>query len=166
MALQKSQKQKRRKDEISWSGIDKVKWLFHIHASPFKAILILTICIPLAALKCRQRKKAWLAQLQAQVEFLKNENERLTSALVSSREEISRLNALLGGAAGPGVSGAASVSGVTGVGQVQPVSVSVSLAPPGKSLAAQMDNSSTAGGGPGVGGAPPVSVVNGRGYGY
>lgn len=52
----------------------------------------------LAALKCRQRKKAWLAQMQARVEFLQNENERLTAALVSSREEISRLSQLVGGA--------------------------------------------------------------------
>jgi len=73
-------------------------------------------CLPTAALKCRQRKKAWLAQLQAKVEFLSNENERLTSALVSSREEISRLSALVGGAGvvGPGVG-------------VQPVSMNVSL---------------------------------------
>jgi ATF/CREB family transcription factor len=49
-----------------------------------------------AALKCRQRKKAWLAQLQAKVEYLENENERLTNALVSSREEISRLSAIVG----------------------------------------------------------------------
>lgn len=49
-------------------------------------------------MKCRQRKKAWLAQLQAKVEFLQNENERLTNALVSSREEISRLSALVGSA--------------------------------------------------------------------
>ncbi|THG93972.1 hypothetical protein EW145_g8242, partial [Phellinidium pouzarii] len=51
-----------------------------------------------AALKCRQRKKAWLTQLQAKVEFLSNENERLTNALVSSREEIARLSQLVGGA--------------------------------------------------------------------
>lgn len=50
-----------------------------------------------AALKCRQRKKAWLAQLQAKVEYLTNENERLTSALVTAREEISRLSSLVGG---------------------------------------------------------------------
>ena len=56
-----------------------------------------------AALKCRQRKKAWLAQLNAKVEFLSQENERLTSALVSSREEIARLGALVGAA---GVAGA------------------------------------------------------------
>lgn len=100
------------------------------------------------------------------MEFLKNENERLTSALVSSREEISRLNALLGGSAGgPGVGGATGVGSVGGVGQGQPVSVSVSLPPAGKSMTAQIDNPS-AGGGAGVGGAPPVTVVNGRGYGY
>ncbi|KAI0029523.1 hypothetical protein K488DRAFT_80108 [Vararia minispora EC-137] len=46
-----------------------------------------------AALKCRQRKKAWLAQLQAKVEFLTQENERLQAALVSAREEIARLSA-------------------------------------------------------------------------
>ncbi|OBZ71760.1 hypothetical protein A0H81_08173 [Grifola frondosa] len=57
-----------------------------------------------AALKCRQRKKAWLAQLQAKVEYLQNENERLTSALVASREEISRLSSLVGAASvGPAV---------------------------------------------------------------
>ncbi|KAJ7873345.1 hypothetical protein B0H14DRAFT_2569842 [Mycena olivaceomarginata] len=51
------------------------------------------------ALKCRQRKKAWLASLQTKVEFLQNENERLTLQLVASREEISRLGALVGAAA-------------------------------------------------------------------
>ncbi len=113
-----------------------------------------------AALKCRQRKKAWLAQLQAKVEYLSNENERLTSALVASREEIARLSALVG-AASVGqpvplpVSGAgASMSVAAGVGQGvnggpggPPVSVNVSLPPPGKSAVAM------------VGGG-------GRGYGY
>jgi ATF/CREB family transcription factor len=92
---------------------------------------------------------------------LSNENERLTSALVSSREEISRLSALVGGAGvvgsvpmGVGVNGV----GVNGVGVsgpgVQPVSMNVSLS--GKS------------------GGPPVtsvgSAAGGRsgnsGYGY
>lgn len=73
-----------------------------------------------AALKCRQRKKAWLAQLQAKVEFLSQENERLTSALVASREEISRLSALVGGV---GVG-----TGVTnGPGSGVPVSVGVGV---------------------------------------
>lgn len=47
----------------------------------------------LAALKCRQRKKAWLAQLQAKNEFLSQENQRLQEALVGAREEIARLTA-------------------------------------------------------------------------
>jgi ATF/CREB family transcription factor len=46
-----------------------------------------------AALKCRQRKKAWLTQLQAKNEYLTQENQRLQEALVSTREELSRLTA-------------------------------------------------------------------------
>ncbi|KAF8520068.1 hypothetical protein JB92DRAFT_2709701, partial [Gautieria morchelliformis] len=117
-----------------------------------------------AALKCRQRKKAWLAQLQAQVEYLKTENERLTNALVSSRDEISRLNALIGGA-GAGAAGAAGVGGVGvgGVAQVQPVSVAVSLPPAGKGIPAA---AGSGGAGPAEAQGPTVSVVNGRGYGY
>jgi ATF/CREB family transcription factor len=45
-----------------------------------------------AALKCRQRKKAWLAQLQAKNEYLTQENQRLQEALVGAREEIARLS--------------------------------------------------------------------------
>lgn len=59
----------------------------------------------IAALKCRQRKKAWLAQLQSQNEYLKAENDRLQTALVAAREEISRLSGIAGaptGKAGPG----------------------------------------------------------------
>jgi ATF/CREB family transcription factor len=87
-----------------------------------------------AALKCRQRKKAWLASLQAKVEYLQTENERLTSALVSSREEISRLSALVGGAVigpggptvGPGVGPPpVSVNGVATNGQ--PISMNMNL---------------------------------------
>lgn len=97
-------------------------------------------------MKCRQRKKAWLAQLQARVEFLQTENERLTTALVSSREEISRLNALLG-AGGPPPPGISNVNS-------QPVSVSVSLPPASKSIVAAQAQGQV------------VAVSNGRGYGY
>ena len=101
---------------------------------------------PSAALKCRQRKKAWLAQLQAKVEYLTNENERLTSALVASREEIARLSALVGAASvgqpvplpvsGAGNSMSVGV-GPPGVGPGgPPISVNVSLPPPGKSAVA------------------------------
>jgi ATF/CREB family transcription factor len=73
----------------------------------------------LAALKCRQRKKAWLASLQAKVEYLTNENDRLNSALISSREEISRLSALVAaGSTGPGAVGVG--MGVVGVAKPQP----------------------------------------------
>jgi ATF/CREB family transcription factor len=89
-----------------------------------------------AALKCRQRKKAWLAQLQAKVEYLENENERLTNALVSSREEISRLSAIVGAS---GVS--------TNVSNPPPPSTSVVV--------------STAGAAPTV-----PTTTGGRGYGY
>lgn len=111
-----------------------------------------------AALKCRQRKKAWLAQLQAKVEYLQNENERLTQALVSSREEITRLSALVGAAGvmpGQNVPGAGSHNGVNvngnggGMGGTQmvngaPVSMNVSM----------------------NGKAGAAVVGGGRGYGY
>ena len=75
---------------------------------------------------------------------------------MSSREEISRLNALLGASAAGGAQPG------NGVGGSQPVSVAVSLPQAGKGIPAQT--------GPGVAGqsqGPPVSVVtNGRGYGY
>jgi len=67
-----------------------------------------------AALKCRQRKKAWLAQLQAKVEYLETENERLTNALVSSREEISRLSAIVGASVVSTTGGAPAVPAGTG----------------------------------------------------
>jgi ATF/CREB family transcription factor len=110
----------------------------------------------LAALKCRQRKKAWLAQLQAKVEFLENENERLTSALVTSREEISRLSAIVGASGVSSTVGLSSVPGGAGTGVpsaggqngAAPISVNVSLPGPvpTKTVAAP--------------------VGGGRGYGY
>ncbi|KAI9626296.1 hypothetical protein KEM48_010548 [Puccinia striiformis f. sp. tritici PST-130] len=41
-----------------------------------------------AALKCRQRKKAWLANLQTKVEYLSTENESLQLTINQLREEI------------------------------------------------------------------------------
>ncbi|KAL5527543.1 hypothetical protein ACEPAG_6344 [Sanghuangporus baumii] len=72
-----------------------------------------------AALKCRQRKKQWLAQLQAKNEYLQNENERLTAALVASREEISRLSQLVGGAGVGLSSGVVPMVGVASMGAQQ-----------------------------------------------
>lgn len=48
-----------------------------------------------AALKCRQRKKAWLQQLQQKVEFLQTDNEALQQTVVALREEIGALRNLL-----------------------------------------------------------------------
>lgn len=48
-----------------------------------------------AALKCRQRKKQWLASLQAKVELFSSENDALTAQVTSLREEIVSLKTLL-----------------------------------------------------------------------
>ncbi|KAF9343262.1 hypothetical protein BGX26_006006 [Mortierella sp. AD094] len=48
-----------------------------------------------AALKCRQRKKQWLANLQQKVEYLTTDNEQLLSQTAALRDEIIHLKALL-----------------------------------------------------------------------
>lgn len=48
-----------------------------------------------AALKCRQRKKQWLANLQQKVELFSTENDALASTVTSLREEVVGLKTLL-----------------------------------------------------------------------
>ncbi|ORX60701.1 hypothetical protein DM01DRAFT_1404922 [Hesseltinella vesiculosa] len=48
-----------------------------------------------AALKCRQRKKQWLNNLQVKVEYLTNDNEQLQIQSNMLREEVIRLRRLL-----------------------------------------------------------------------
>ena len=48
-----------------------------------------------AALKCRQRKKQWLANLQSKVELFTTENDALTATVTQLREEIVNLKTLL-----------------------------------------------------------------------
>ena len=48
-----------------------------------------------AALKCRQRKKAWLQSLQTKVELLTTDNDALQNTVSHLREEISSLRAIL-----------------------------------------------------------------------
>jgi ATF/CREB family transcription factor len=48
-----------------------------------------------AALKCRQRKKQWLANLQNKVEVYSAENEHLTNQIAQLREEVVNLKTLL-----------------------------------------------------------------------
>ncbi|KAI0012599.1 Aft1 HRA domain-containing protein [Xylariaceae sp. FL0662B] len=49
----------------------------------------------IAALKCRQRKKQWLANLQNKVEMFSNENDQLTAQISQLREEVVNLKTLL-----------------------------------------------------------------------
>ena len=48
-----------------------------------------------AALKCRQRKKQWLANLQHKVEQFTSENDSLAATVTQLREEIVNLKTLL-----------------------------------------------------------------------
>ncbi|KAK2593531.1 Transcription factor [Conoideocrella luteorostrata] len=48
-----------------------------------------------AALKCRQRKKQWLANLQNKVELYSSENDALTGQITQLREEVVNLKTLL-----------------------------------------------------------------------
>ncbi len=48
-----------------------------------------------AALKCRQRKKQWLANLQQKVETYSTENDHLLSQISQLREEVVNLKTLL-----------------------------------------------------------------------
>ncbi|KAK3370228.1 Aft1 HRA domain-containing protein [Podospora didyma] len=48
-----------------------------------------------AALKCRQRKKQWLANLQSKVELFSSENDALTAQISALREEVVNLKTLL-----------------------------------------------------------------------
>lgn len=48
-----------------------------------------------AALKCRQRKKQWLENLQAKVEYFSSENESLNTQVASLREQVLSLKTIL-----------------------------------------------------------------------
>lgn len=60
----------------------------------FHFMLILFL-IRVAALKCRQRKKQWLANLQAKVELFSNENDNLSAQVAQLREEIVNMKQIL-----------------------------------------------------------------------
>lgn len=73
-----------------------------------------------AALKCRQRKKQWLQNLQAKVEFYGQENDQLTSQVTSLREEIVNLKTmLLAHKDCPVARSNSNLSGVGGMSQLQ-----------------------------------------------
>ena len=56
---------------------------------------LLTVNDSVAALKCRQRKKQWLANLQQKVEIFSTENDALAATVTQLREEIVGLKTLL-----------------------------------------------------------------------
>jgi len=63
--------------------------------SPLLCALILILDFSVAALKCRQRKKQWLANLQSKVEMYSAENDSLTTQINALREEVVSLKTLL-----------------------------------------------------------------------
>jgi ATF/CREB family transcription factor len=63
--------------------------------SPFALLDQILISIRVAALKCRQRKKQWLANLQNKVEVYGTENDALSAQVTQLREEIVNLKSLL-----------------------------------------------------------------------
>jgi hypothetical protein len=48
-----------------------------------------------AALKCRQRKKAWLTSLQSKVDGLSGENDRLRAIIQNLTDEVGRISAVM-----------------------------------------------------------------------
>lgn len=54
-----------------------------------------TVVFRVAALKCRQRKKQWLANLQSKVEIYSSENDALSTQITQLREEVVNLKTLL-----------------------------------------------------------------------
>ena len=96
--------------------------------------------------------------MQANVEKLTTENERLTSALVASQAEIARLSAIVG-TAGLGVvpgSGIAAVGAATGVPVSMGVATKASAGPPSERVSATGTQPS----------APTQQRASNGGYGY
>jgi bZIP transcription factor len=85
----------KRSGGISWNGIGKSD-------DPKEGLMILFCSLlmcghpsSVAALKCRQRKKQWLENLQAKVEIFTTGNDALTATVTQLREEIVNLRTLL-----------------------------------------------------------------------
>ncbi|GAA6003805.1 uncharacterized protein JCM10292_003383 [Rhodotorula paludigena] len=73
-----------------------------------------------AALKCRQRKKAWLQSLQTKVELLTTDNDALQSTVNNLKEEVHSLRAIL----------AAHANCPVALGNVPPAPLAPGMAPP------------------------------------
>ena len=67
-----------------------------VHLVCFVLRMFLTLtALRVAALKCRQRKKQWLANLQQKVELFSAENDSLNASIAQLREEVVNLKTLL-----------------------------------------------------------------------
>lgn len=69
------------------SEIGKKKYMIKISCKVFT--------MSVAALKCRQRKKQWLNDLQAKADFLTADNEQLQMHICALRDEVMHLRSLL-----------------------------------------------------------------------
>lgn len=63
--------------------------------NPHFRVYIINVSSRIAALKCRQRKKQWQANLQTKVEIYSSENDALSATITQLREEIVNLKTLL-----------------------------------------------------------------------
>src|SRR5437773_3433430 len=83
----------KRNERISWNATGE----FSFHSMTYEQNLMFVFFAPhsVAALKCRQRKKQWLANLQTKVEIYSSENDALSSTVTQLREEIVNLKTLL-----------------------------------------------------------------------
>lgn len=82
----------KRKERIFWN--ETVSVSFFIMINLINSINYLLISF-IAALKCRQRKKQWLNNLQARVDYLANDNDQLQMETDALRKEIMDLKTLL-----------------------------------------------------------------------
>jgi hypothetical protein len=73
-------------------------------------------------LKCRQRKKAWLGQLQTKVDGLTADNDRLKNIVQNLTDEVARMSAVLNSHRDcPGMSGSLAQVGLNAIpGQLPP----------------------------------------------
>jgi hypothetical protein len=84
-----------KRERISWKEIELVSCSSLVSIITMATVTNVHIINVTAALKCRQRKKQWLNNLQAKVEFLTSDNERLQIQSESLKEEIINLKTLL-----------------------------------------------------------------------
>jgi len=87
-------KRRRKRERTSSNEIDKVSFFTSLN-SALSDVYSNSIRTLVAALKCRQRKKAWLQSLQTKVELLTTDNDTLQTTVNNLTEEVNSLRAIL-----------------------------------------------------------------------